>query len=173
MTLGKWLGIIKYHFIAFPTQTVEIGWDYKKKGWNCSKLFDKWTTYDGRLLPEQIAIDHLRNSDDFELLSTFLAIAFFLKKCFTVQVANLWGIISLCVYLFFKFMTFHCFAESSFFCNLVNRYCHLSTLVLNSIFNKLSILVTLTACTHNYMCAITLRNKTLTVFLLSLQYLDH
>lgn len=107
------------------------------------------------------------------IIKHFFGNCLFLKKCFTVQVANLWGIISLCVYLFFKFMTFHCFAESSFFCNLVNRYCHLSTLVLNSIFNKLSILVTLTACTHNYMCAITLRNKTLTVFLLSLQYLDH
>lgn len=95
-----------YHFIAFPTQTVEIGWEYKKRVWNCSKLCDKWTTYDGRLWPEQIAMDHLRNSDDFELLSTFLAITFFLKKCFTVQVANLWGIISLCVYLFFKLWRF-------------------------------------------------------------------
>lgn len=106
MTLGKRLEIIIYYFIAFPTQTVEIGWEYKKRVWNCSKLCDKWTTYDGRLWPEQIAMDHLRNSDDFELLSTFLAITFFLKKCFTVQVANLWGIISLCVYLFFKLWRF-------------------------------------------------------------------
>lgn len=115
MTLGKRLEIMIYHFIAFPTQTVEIGWEYKKRVWNCSKLCDKWTTYDGRLWPEQMPMDHLRNSDDFELLSTLLAIAFFLKKCFTVQVANLWGIISLCVYLFFKFMTFHCFVAGSAF----------------------------------------------------------
>lgn len=119
-----------YHFIAFPTQTVDIGWEYKKRVWNCSKLCDKWTTYDGRLWPEQIAMDHLRNSDDFELLSTFLAIAFFLKKCFTVQVANLWGIISLCVYLFFKFMTFYCFAESSYqYSTLVVHFAHVHFII--------------------------------------------
>lgn len=71
-----------YHFIAFPTQKVDIGWEYKKRVWNCSKLCDKWTTYDGRLWPEQMPMDHLRNSDDFELLSTLLAIAFFFKEMF-------------------------------------------------------------------------------------------
>lgn len=45
MTLGKRLEIMIYHFIAFPTQTGEIGWEYKKRVWNCSKLCDKWTTY--------------------------------------------------------------------------------------------------------------------------------
>lgn len=75
-------------------------------------------------------MDHLRNSDDFELLSTFLAIAFFFKEMFHCASSKFMGHNFTLRVFDFKFMTFYCFAESSYqYSTLVVHFAHVHFMI--------------------------------------------